>query len=138
MAGSCGLDLVQLHGSESADYCSVLRDGLRARIVKSFRNGDIPGEEGLASYDGVEYLLLDLDKRKPDANGGIEALWGEAARVRDLGHRVFLAGRLTPENVRAAVERTAPFCVDVSSGVEARPGIKDIEAVERFITEATA
>lgn len=138
VADGCGLDVIQLHGDESPEYCALLRDHLRVRMVKSFRNGEVPGEEELASYCGVEYLLLDLDKSEPGANGGTDALWEEAARVRDLGHRVFLAGGLTPENVRAAVERTCPFCVDVSSGVEARPGIKDIEAVERFITEATA
>jgi phosphoribosylanthranilate isomerase len=134
----CGLDMVQLHGRESPDYCAAVRRLLGARIVKSFRNGEIPDEEGLASYDGAEYLLLDLDKENPNRDGGAEALWEEATRVRELGHRIFLAGGLNAENVRAAIARTAPFCVDVCSGVETEPGVKDIEAVERFITEVQA
>ena len=55
--------------------------------------------------------------------------------MRNMGYRIFLAGALDADNVREAVSRVAPYCVDVSSGVEKSPGIKDADAVMRFIKE---
>lgn len=130
-----GLNMIQLHGNESPDYCAILRGRTLLPIVKTFRQGELPDPTDLALYRTVKFFLLDLDKQDPNRDGGVAELWAEAARVGQRGYSVFLAGGLAPANVRAAVKQTAPFCVDVCRGVERAPGIKDIEAVRRFITE---
>ncbi len=129
------LDMIQLHGDESAEYCETLSARTSLPIVKTFRQGEVLGLADLAAHKTVRFFLLDLDKGEPSRGGGKEKLWAEAAWAGERGYRVFLAGGLDPTNVRAAVELTAPYCVDVCRGVEEAPGVKDIEAVRRFITE---
>ena len=135
MAETLGLNMIQLHGDETPDYCQALRERTPLPIVKAFRNGAIPDPKALAAYETVGYILLDLDKSDPELGGGIEGLWDRAAATGRAGHRVFLAGALGPENVREAIEQVRPFCVDVSSGVERVPGAKDHDALRRFVAE---
>lgn len=59
--------------------------------------------------------------------------WNTAKRAVEGGFRVFLAGGLTPQNVKQAVEYVKPYAVDVSSGVEASPGVKDHKKMEEFV-----
>jgi phosphoribosylanthranilate isomerase len=74
--------------------------------------------------------------RSADCDAIRRQLWIGAVRASRKGYRVFLAGRLAPTNVRAAIAQTRPFCVDVCRGVEQAPGVKDAEAVRHFIKEA--
>jgi phosphoribosylanthranilate isomerase len=134
-AEAVGLNMIQLHGDETPDYCAALRALTPLPIVKAFRNGAIPDPEELAEYETVRYILLDLDKSNPERGGGIEELRSRAATAARAGHRVFLAGALDPENVREAIEEVRPFCVDVASGVEREPGAKDRDTLRRFVTE---
>jgi len=129
-AEQCGLDLVQLHGDESPEYCrSVLR-----RVIKVFR---VKGPESLATLSSYRVAGYLLDAYHPHLYGGTGETfdWECVVAAKDAGP-VILAGGLTPENVAAAVARVAPYAVDVSSGVEAAPGRKDHEKVRRFIAEA--
>ena len=92
-----------------------------------------PGMEGKAfSVFRVSALLLDA--YVPDQPGGTGRLcdWKQAKKIA-ARHRVILAGGLTPENVTEAVRQVQPYAVDVSSGVEAKPGRKDPEKVASFI-----
>ena len=68
----------------------------------------------------------------------MDRMWQEVSKTRRQGFRVFLAGALDENNVRAAVEHTDAYCVDVCRGVESEPGIKDARSIERFIREAKA
>jgi len=83
----------------------------------------------------VEYLLFDLAKGRSADSATRERLWSRAAVAVQDGQRVFLAGGLTPENVATAVGQVQPFAVDVCSGIENRPGHKNLPAVSRFIAE---
>ncbi len=127
-----GFDLVQLHGEESLE---LARNVGPKRIIKAFRVRDrVPQiEEGWKDAFGV---LLDTYSEKSYGGTGKSFDWEVAVKVREGGFKLFLSGGLRPENVRRAVEEVRPFAVDVSSGVEIRPGIKDKIKVERFIKEA--
>ena len=120
IAADAGLTCIQLHGDENAsDYVD-----LRLPIIKA-----LPVGEGF-SLSAVEDLPARvtplLDAHDPARRGGTGRVieWtvaAAAARVRPL----ILSGGLNPENVKSAVAAVKPYAVDVSSGVEAAPGIKD-------------
>jgi phosphoribosylanthranilate isomerase len=131
VADCCGLDLVQLHGDESPDYC----DGVTRRVIKAFRVKDATVLDELSRYQVTACLL---DAWSPVAYGGTGTTfnWDIAAQAAARNY-VILAGGLTPANVADAVKAVRPYAVDVSSGVERSPGIKDAELVRSFIRSCT-
>jgi len=125
----CGLDWVQLHGDESPEYCERL--GLP--ILKAVR------VRGQASVDGLEPYRrfvrgFVLDAYVPGKAGGTGKTfdWGLAGGAKAYGP-IILSGGLSPENVEQALERVGPYGVDVSSGVESAPGVKDHDKMQRFV-----
>jgi len=144
----CGLDLVQLHGHEPRDFPSalgvpVLR-ALRIRAVPESNDAAVTHDDGAATVAGglplapnVEAVLLDPEDSSGQSGGlGLaadpEAIAGMLATL-PVGTRVFLSGGLTPANVAAVVRTFRPFAVDVSSGIEAAPGVKDAVRMTAFI-----
>ena len=127
----CGLNLLQFHGQESPDYCRQF--GLMN--MKAFRVRDAASLESLRDYPTDAWLL---DAYSPEAPGGTGATfnWDLAVEAQSWGRPIFLAGGLTPDNVAEAVQRVRPYAVDVSSGVEAAPGKKDMAKVKAFIQAA--
>lgn len=129
IAAQAGLDWVQLHGRESPDYCRTLG----RRVIKGFR---VQGEEifpQLMAYQGAVQAFL-LDAYKPGTPGGTgETFDWELARKAEKYGPIILAGGLTPENVAEAIRLAQPAAVDVASGVEARPGVKDPEKLRNFL-----
>jgi phosphoribosylanthranilate isomerase len=130
----CGLTAVQLHGDEPPEACA----GFGVPVIKALR---VRGPEDVArarSYVGAgDVAALLLDGAAPGYGGGGVAFdWSLVARLVDVGVPVLVAGGLTPANVAEAVRATRPYGVDVASGVEASPGIKDLEAVRAFIRAA--
>jgi len=123
-----GLDYVQFHGSESPERCARTS----VPVIKALRIGDAFDEAELAPYLGLVAGVL-VDSLDPQAQGGTGSAFpwrlveGVAARVPLL-----LAGGLRPTNVGAAIAQVRPFAVDVSSGVERTPGIKDHAAIRAF------
>ncbi len=136
---SCGLNMIQLHGCETPEYCDALLSGLSLPVIKAFTMSQLPSADVLRRYTRTSYFMLDLDKNYnivSRLNGHRDRLWSTAAALRNKGYRIFLAGGLNPENVREAVKRVAPFGIDVASGIEKSPGVKDAQALSRFIAEA--
>ena len=131
VAEMCGLDILQFHGSESAEYC--LR--FKQRVIKAARLRSPQDLKDLTKYDGVVQALL-LDTYLPDKVGGTGMTfnWQWAVRARKYG-RIILAGGLSPENVAAAISMVKPYGVDASSSLEQSPGVKDHEKMMRFIEE---
>ena len=129
-ADLCRLDLVQLHGDETPAYCALVE----RRVIKVFRVKDITSLDPIRSYRVAGYLL---DAWSPAAYGGTGTTfnWEVAKSAKEHGP-IVLAGGLTPDNVRQAVEHVDPYAVDVSSGVESAPGKKDHAKVREFIRRA--
>jgi phosphoribosylanthranilate isomerase len=130
---ACGLQLLQFHGEETADYCRQFG----AMSMKAFRVKGVETIQALAAFPTDAWLL---DAFVPGQRGGTghSFNWDLAVEAVQLGRPVFLAGGLTVENVAEAVRKVQPYGVDVSSGVEAAPGRKDHAKVRQFIQAAKA
>jgi phosphoribosylanthranilate isomerase len=123
------LDRLQLHGSEPPELVRALAP----YAFKALRVGAAADVAAAGGYDG----LLLVDAKVPGALGGTGrtvdfALVAPLARTRPI----LLAGGLTPGNVAAAVRAVEPWGVDVASGVERSPGLKDLDAVQAFVAGA--
>ena len=130
VAAFCGLGMIQLHGDEPPESCRIPG----RRVIKALRVRDAGSLARAAEYE-VAGLLLDA--WVPGAYGGTGRSFNWELAERIARHRpVILAGGLTAENVAAAVAAVAPYAVDVSSGVEAAPGVKDPAKVAAFIRAA--
>lgn len=129
LALSIGMDAVQLHGNESAEYCSMIQ---RVKVIKAFRVGHGFQPSQLRGYECGTFLL---DSRSTTAPGGTGEKfdWSLAQGAEQYG-RIILAGGIQAENVSHAIRSLRPWGVDVSSGVEKEPGRKDIDRMKRFIT----
>jgi phosphoribosylanthranilate isomerase len=128
VADRCGLDVIQLHGEETSDYCSAVK----RRVIKAFRVKNAAVLDDMANYRVAGCLL---DAWSPAAHGGTGTTfnWEIATRAVAFSNSIILAGGLTPENVARAISAVKPYAVDVSSGVESSPGKKDAGLVNRFI-----
>ncbi|HVZ80392.1 MAG TPA: phosphoribosylanthranilate isomerase [bacterium] len=128
----CGFDAVQLHGRESADYCGALK----VPVIKVIRMKGPNTFRVFRTYPVAAFLLDTYNKNVPGGTGKtFQTTWARKA-VLGLPAPVILAGGLTPENVQKAAERSGAFGVDVSSGVESGPGLKDPRKVSMFIRNA--
>lgn len=129
----CGLNLLQFHGDEPPEFCTRFA----VMSMKAFRIRDAGSLQALPRYPTDAWLL---DAYTPGQRGGTGERfdWDLAVEAKRSGKPIFLAGGLTPDNVADAVRRVQPFGVDVSSGVESAPGIKDHDKVRRFIAAARA
>ena len=127
IADYCGLDLVQLHGEESPAFCRKIR----RRVIKAFRVKDLQSIKQLEKFPVSGFLL---DTFSDDLHGGTGKTfdWNLALPAKKMGP-VILAGGLTPRNILQAVRQVRPYGVDVCSGVEKSPGIKDLEKVRSFL-----
>jgi phosphoribosylanthranilate isomerase len=133
VAAGCGLDVVQLHGSEPPEAVErLMEDGLD--VFKAFRVRDSAFLAAMERYRPTVYLL---DAYVPNQRGGTGQTfdWELAAAAKALGP-VLLAGGLTPTNVAQAVRAVRPWGVDTASGVEASPGRKDHDRVRGFVAAA--
>jgi phosphoribosylanthranilate isomerase len=128
IADLVGLDMVQLHGSESPTVVRGLSRAIGVIKAVSFTNGAAPD---LSEFD--EDVLILLDTHDPVRRGGTgRTIDWNAARSVALSRRTVLAGGLTPENVCEAVSSVEPYGIDVSSGVESAPGVKDAVRLKRL------
>jgi len=122
----CGLDAVQLHGEEDADYIQTLGPG----VIKALRlNGKPLGELPKST------LLVDAYDPKLRGGTGKQCDWQLASELAQ-SRLVILAGGLSPDNVAQAINKVNPYAVDVSSGVEREPGRKDHDKIASFINNA--
>lgn len=127
---------LQLHGDESPQ--EVERLMLRGvNVIKALQVRDAASLAQIGDYS-CEAILLDAYNPGTYGGGGHAFPWELAVRAQEMfpAKRILLSGGLTADNVRRAVQQTHPIAVDVASGVESQPGIKDLALVARFIAEA--
>jgi phosphoribosylanthranilate isomerase len=127
------LTMVQLHGEEGPAFCSEVARRTGTKVIKAFNVRSSADVRAAEAYR-TDYHLLDGFQR--DAPGGTGKVFDwEFARNRDSKIPLILAGGLTPENVADAISITHPFAIDVASGVESEPGVKDLDLM-RALFEA--
>jgi len=122
-------DLLQFHGSEAAPDC--VRYGRPYLKAVAMRDGLVDWRRLVDSHAQATGFLFDGHAAGEQGGSGRSFDW--SLLPRDAGKPVVLAGGLTPENVAAAIRAVRPWAVDVSSGIEAEPGLKDIDRMRRFI-----
>jgi len=124
-----GLHAVQLHGDESPDFAAAMK----RPVIKALR---VEGKESLARMDDFQVAAFLLDTPTVGFGGSGQTFDWKLARGAGKKAPVLLAGGLNPGNVAEAVKQVHPYGVDVASGVESAPGIKDPKKVRRFIAAA--
>jgi phosphoribosylanthranilate isomerase len=123
---TCGLSLAQLHGDEPHEMLTALH----GRAFKAFRG--LPAQLNGFSRKDAPAFLLDASVKGEYGGTGVTADWTGAAQLAG-SHPLLLAGGLTPENVEEAVRQVKPWGVDVASGVESSPGVKDATRMRAFV-----
>ncbi len=126
---NCALDVLQFHGDETPEFCR----GFTRPYLKVIR---VKGKEDLRrpvdDYFDAQGLLLDCAVSGQWGGSGQSFAWW---KLPDLGKSLILAGGLNADNVRTAIDMAHPYAVDVSSGVERSPGIKDHDKMVRFMAQ---
>ena len=123
-------DIIQFHGTEPRELC----ESFGVRYVKTI---------GMSQGDGVERTIAQhpnaaaflLDSNKPGEQGGSGVTFDWSRIHANLSKPIILAGGLTCDNVALAIRTARPYAVDVASGIESAPGIKDAEKMRRFFNE---
>lgn len=128
------LDLVQLHGDESPELLPALAAAALPPVIRAFRVAGLPRPEDLAPWRGASWWLF--DKYDPVQFGGMGEAWDWTA-LAQLPHTcpVLVAGGVRPGRARLALEGSCADGIDVCSGVESRPGVKDHDALARLFAE---
>ncbi|MFO0752009.1 MAG: phosphoribosylanthranilate isomerase [Thermodesulfovibrionales bacterium] len=126
-----GIDILQLHGDEPPESCT-----LWPRVIRSLRVKELLDLKPLELHRASAFLL---DTYSPGQYGGTGQIfnWDIAVEAKRFG-RIILSGGLNPDNVGKAVQRVRPYAVDVSSGIEQKKGKKDLKRMRAFIEKAKA
>jgi phosphoribosylanthranilate isomerase len=133
LAKFSGIDYVQLHGKETVEYCQLIEKPIIKVIHVSETATKEELESKVALYSEVaEFLLFDTQNNGEYGGTGKTFDWSLLSDI--AGEKpFFLAGGLNPENISEAIELVQPYAVDVNSGVEEEPGLKDFEKIERLM-----
>jgi len=134
-ADAAGVRCVQLYGGTSAEICSEL--AREFRVIRAFSTDPQFRPEEVALFGDCDVLV---DAHHPTLRGGTGRTcdWLSARTTRSFARFLVLSGGLTAENVGQAIAEVAPHAIDVCSGVESAPGVKDHQAVEDFVTAVRA
>lgn len=125
------LTLLQFHGNEEDNWCQ----GWQRQYIKALRvRPDMSLPDAIANYPGASGILLDAYRKDIPGGTGEPFDWGLIPPL--LEKPVILAGGLDADNVARAIDQVAPYAVDVSSGVESAPGIKDHDKLAAFTKAA--
>ena len=126
----CGFDLVQLHGDETPRMCA----SLMPHVIKAFQLKDASSLSVLETYVGkTRAFLFDTYSKRKRGGTGQTFDWKLALEGKRHGVPVILSGGLSPDNVKDAIKMTAPFAVDIGTGVEESPGKKDVDQMKRLM-----
>lgn len=127
-----GPNLLQFHGKETGEFCAAFGQP----YIKALpMGGQDPESIDAVLHDHVAALGFLLDSHRPGEAGGTGAPF-DWRRVRDdIGRPIVLAGGLKPDNVADAIRAVNPYAVDVSSGVESAPGLKDATLMRAFVQQ---
>jgi phosphoribosylanthranilate isomerase len=130
------LTMLQLHGDEGAAFCREAARRTGCKVIKAIRVRSAADVQAAEAFRTDFHLL---DAHRPGAHGGTGASFDwELLAGRRSEVPLILAGGLTPDNVDEAVATVHPYAVDVASGVESEPGVKDHTMMASFLERAQA
>jgi phosphoribosylanthranilate isomerase len=132
-----GVDTVQLHGNVGASFCDAVRRRTGAPVIRAFKIGSRADVQDADRFREVDFHLFDT--RVTGKEGGTGETWDwSLAKQRRSQVPLILSGGLTADTVADGIAATDPYAVDVASGVEASPGVKDPEKLTAFLQAAGA
>jgi phosphoribosylanthranilate isomerase len=138
LATTIPLSIVQLHGEEGPQYCAEVQRRTGAKVIKAARVRSGEDVQALGIFHNVDFHLLDTFQDGVRGGTGASFDWALTRRRPSTKIPLILSGGLTAENVGAAIEATHPYAVDVASGVESAPGIKDHDRIDAFAAAVRA
>jgi phosphoribosylanthranilate isomerase len=138
IAGEVRPDFIQAHGKETVSRVTEIKELTDIAVIKACSVATVDDVEATKAYDGVVDLMLYDAKAPKDGLPGGNGLSFDWRILKGAPHPFMLAGGLTPENVAEAIRVTSAEMVDVSSGVETAPGVKDAARIAKFIEAAKA
>ncbi|MPV86723.1 phosphoribosylanthranilate isomerase [Ostreibacterium oceani] len=125
------IDVLQFHGVEPEPFCRQFGK----RYIKAVPMENKSAQDAMqfmAGYPSAGSFLLDNYGEQEIGGSGTQFDWSQVPDA--IGKPLVIAGGLTPDNVQPVISQVKPYAVDVSSGVESSPGIKDKEKIARFVT----
>ena len=135
-----GVQFLQIHGNFTSIEIRVLKSRKNIQVIKSIGIGKgadfstLQSEIETLIENGVDAILLDTNGKHGTGGTGKTHNWSLSADIRNsFDIPIILAGGLNPENVSRALDIVNPFAIDVSSGIEVKPGIKDHKKMRNFI-----
>jgi len=131
IAEDAPLDALQFHGHETPEYCAAFKG--EYKTIKAFRLKDKESLKSVSRYD-TDFYLVDTHKEGVPGGTGEVFDW-KILKDFEFLKPVILSGGLNPENVARAISETAPYGVDVSTGVEESPGRKSLQSLTKFVEE---
>ncbi len=134
-ANAAGIECVQLHGDLSAETCREL--AREFRVIRAFSTDGRFQPEDASRFSDCD-ILLDAHHAQLRGGTGLTCDWPTARATLPFARFLILSGGLSAQNVGHAIASVAPHAVDVCSGVESAPGVKDHRAIEKFIAAARA
>jgi phosphoribosylanthranilate isomerase len=132
IAKEAGVTALQLHGDESPQYCADLSDWY---VIKAFSVANDFNVKAVLDYR-VKAVMVDARHATLRGGTGLIADWSTAKRIRELEVPLFLAGGLSPDNVREAIAVVKPYAVDACSALEERPGKKNQRRLQELLKAA--
>ncbi len=134
IAQKLNLKWLQFHGDETSRYCQYFTEK-QYHVIKTFRIKDLMSLKRIGEYD-VSAFLFDTYSREELGGTGKTFDWSVIAEKPYVREKLFLSGGLTIHNLETAIKQVNSYAVDVASGVEKSPGVKDHQLLERFISIA--
>lgn len=134
------LDMIQLHGNETPGRIAEIKSKYAMPVMKAIRVRDESDLDNIAGYEAAaDWLLFDSKPENAALPGGTgHSFDWSLLKGKTFSKPWMLSGGLTPENVPDALAQLSPNALDVSSGVESAPGVKDAEKIKAFIETANA
>ncbi len=131
LVDTVGLSVVQLHGDEGPAFCAEVARRTGAKVMKAMRVRSREDLQAMRAFRAVDFHMVDAHVEGQWGGTGQTVDWSLLeARASDVP--MVLSGGLTPANVGEAIARVRPYAVDVASGTEATPGVKDPEKLVAF------
>ncbi|MDR0330783.1 MAG: phosphoribosylanthranilate isomerase [Chitinispirillales bacterium] len=128
---TAGVDTVQFHGDETPEYCAQFP----MPVIKAFSVGGDFDVSAMSRYKAAGYLLDTWDSERRGGSGRVFD-WSVAAKACGASDAVILSGGLNPLNLREAIDAVHPYAVDLNSGVEISPGVKNPYKVKEVVSIA--
>ena len=129
-------DLIQCHGMETRERLAAIRIRTGIEAYKVLRVAAVEHVARAKDFDSFPFIMFDAMPPKVSVLPGGNGLAFDWTILKDAVHPFMLAGGLSPENVAEAIRVTGADMVDVSSGVESAPGVKDVSLIRKFIEAA--